>query len=345
MIDIAAIAARRRAFDEGRPLSGDFAERGAVAMSNFGQNGRLGNRLIQYLFLRFYALRNGLAVAMPEWAEGRALASPPPAVRIRKGRWPVVRFGPFEDNAALALWSVEDPPVDVDFDGYFQEIPESWARNRALARQLLRLRADAEARVDAWRAAHSSPGTTLVAIHVRRGDFVAYDPAATPHFRMAPVDWYREWLARLWPTLPSPRLFLASDDRAAVVPHFSDYSPLPAPDTGLGPVFDDLAGLRAADMLGLCNSSFSRAAALMAPDAQRQAIVDFDAKALVDYCAWDDRAFWRRFGPMADFPAGDLARRLAAASREHALHPWRRVARKLPVIGPALLALRMRSDS
>jgi hypothetical protein len=343
MTDIAAIAARHRDFDEGRPLSDDPDPRGTVAMSNFGQNGRLGNRLIQYLFLRFYALRNGLAVAMPDWEEGRALALPPPVAKFRKGQWPVVRFGPFEDRAALALWSANDPPFDVDFDGYFQEIPESWARNRDLARHILRLRPDAEARIAAWRARQVPSGTTLVAIHVRRGDFADYDPAVNPHFRMAPLEWYRDWLAKLWPTLENPRLFLASDDRAAVAPHFADYSPLPAPDSGLGPVFDDLAGLRAADILGLCNSSFSRAAALMAPDVQRQAIVDFDAKALVDYRAWDDCAFWRRFGPMADFPTGDLARRIGDARREHALHPWRRLARKLPVIGPMLLAVRQRS--
>ena len=344
MTDIAAIAARRRDFDAGR-LPTDMAARGIVAMSNFGQNGRLGNRLIQYLFLQFYALRNGLSVAMPEWAEGQALETPPPAMKLRKGSFPVVRFGPFEDRAALALWETDDPPVDVDFDGYFQEIPESWTRHRGHARRLLRLRPDAEAKAASWRAVHAPAGTTLVAIHVRRGDFADYDPAAHPHFRMAPVAWYRDWLTRIWPTLPNPRLYLATDDRASVAAEFADYALLPAPDTGLGAVFDDLVAMREADMLGLCNSSFSRAAALMAADGQRQAIVDFDAKALVGYEAWADRAFWRRFGPTPDFTAGDLARRIADARREHALHPWRRFARKVPLIGPALLALRMRGTA
>ncbi len=344
MTDIAAIAARRRDFDAGRLPTGTTA-RGIVAMSNFGQNGRLGNRLIQYLFLQFYAMRNGLSVAMPEWPEGQALEAPPPAIRLRKGGLPVVRFGPFEDRAALALWESDDPPVDVDFDGYFQEIPESWVRHRERARGLLRLRADAEAKIAAWRAAHVPHGATLVAIHVRRGDFADYDPAANPHFRMAPVAWYRDWLARVWPTLPGPCLYLATDDRAAVAAEFADYAPLPAPDTGLGAAFDDLAAMREADMLALCNSSFSRAAALMAADGQRQAIVDFEAKALVGYEAWADRAFWRRFGPTPDFAAGDLARRIADARREHALHPWRRFARKVPVIGPALLALRLRGSA
>ncbi|MBI3506507.1 MAG: hypothetical protein HY059_16840 [Proteobacteria bacterium] len=345
MTDIAAIAARRRDFDAGRLPPDDAGTRGIVAMSNFGQNGRLGNRLLQYLFLRFYALRNGLAVAMPEWPEAAALAEPPPATLLAKGRYPVVRFGPFEDRAALALWTTQDAPADVDFDGYFQEIPESWVPHRAYARRLLRLRADAETRAAEWRAAHAPAGTTLVAIHVRRGDFATYDPAANPHFRMAPVAWYRDWLARLWPTLPAPRLYLATDDRAAVAPQFADYAPLPAPGTGLGAAFDDLVAMREADMLGLCNSSFSRAAALMAADSQHQTIVDFGAQALVDCDAWSDRAFWRRFGPTPDFPAEDLECRIAAARRMHALYPWQRFARKVPLIGPALLALRMRSGA
>ncbi len=344
MTDIAAIAARRRDFDAGLLPTGN-AVRGIVAMSNFGQNGRLGNRLIQYLFLNFYALRNGLSVAMPEWPEGKALEVPPPAAKLRKGDLPVMRFGPFEDRAALALWNADDPPVDMDFDGYFQEIPESWTRHRGHARRLLRLRPDVEAKVAAWRAAHAPSGTTLVAIHVRRGDFASFDPVANPHFRIAPVAWYRDWLARIWPALPNPRLYLATDDRASITAEFADYAPLAAPDTGLGAVLDDLVAMREADMLALCNSSFSRAAALMAADGQRQAIVDFNAKAIVGYDAWADRAFWRRFGPTPEFAAGDLARRVIEARREHALHPWRRFARKVPVLGPALLALRMRGTA
>jgi hypothetical protein len=342
MPDSPAIASRRRDFDEGRFVAVPDRAFGSVAMSGFGQNGRLGNRLIQYLFLRFYAQRNGLEFAMPEWPEAAILQTPPQAVSMRKGQWPVVRFGPFEDRAALALWDLDEPPVDVDFDGYFQEIPESWVAHRARARGWLRLRIDVEQKLVEWRRRNAPAGTTLVAVHVRRGDFADYDPARNPHFRLAPIDWYRDWLARLWPTLPEPRLYVATDDPAAVAPAFADYAPLLPPDTGLGPVIDDLAAMRVADVLGLCNSSFSRAAALMAEDAQRQAIVDFDAQALVEYRAWEDRAFWRRFGPTPDFPPDDIERRVAAARREHRLFPWRRFARKVPLIGPALLALRMR---
>jgi transposase len=316
--------------------------RGTVAMSNFGQNGRLGNRLLQYAFLRLYGWRNGLDVAMPHWPEGEALALPPPAAAIRKGRWPVVTFGPFEDAAALELWRTADPPADVDFDGYFQEIPESWLAHRAAFRRLLRLRSDAETRIADWRAAAAPPGTTLVAIHVRRGDFADYDPSANPHFRMAPIAWYRDWLAQAWPTLRRPRLFVATDDRAAVLPAFADFARVDGPSTGLGGVFDDLAGMREADILALCNSSFSRSAALMAADGQRQMIVDFDAGRLVGYDAWADRGFWRRFGPVREFPAGEIDRRFAHALGEHRLRPWRRLARKVPVLGPAMLALRMR---
>lgn len=344
MPDRVAIASLRRDFDEGRPVA-PGPIRGTVAMSNFGQNGRLGNRLLQYLFLRFYALRNGLRVVMPDWPESAALADPPPASKMRKGQWPIVRFGPFEDRAALELWRINDPPIDVDFDGYFQEIPASWVAHRAYARQLLRLRVDIEFRAAKWRAIHAPTGSTLVAIHVRRGDFATYDPVLSPYFRMAPVAWYRDWLANIWPKLVNPRLYLATDDRAAIAPQFSDYQLLPTPKTGLDAAFDDLIAMRDADVLGLCNSSFSRAAALMAADTQRQVIVDFGAQALVDYEAWSDRAFWRRFGPTPDFPAGDLEGRFAAARREHALRPWRRLARKVPLIGPALLALRLRGTA
>jgi hypothetical protein len=323
-------------FDQGQ-MPAAAAPRGRVAMSNLGQNGRLANQLLQYAFLRFYGWRNDAEILLPAWPAGAWLAEPPPAAAAIPPL-PVLRYGPFEDRAALELWRPGPAPVDLDFDGYFQEIPASWPQHRERFRELLRFAAPAEAALARWRQDLAPPGTTLVAIHVRRGDYSTIDHAAQPQFRTVPVDWYLAWLEQIWPTLPAPRLYLATDDAAAIAPHFARYKPVPPPPVGLPDPLPDLMALRSGDCLAAANSSFSRLAGLLAADTQRQWIVDFAAGKFVPFAAWDDRAFWERFGPVVEAAPGDLARRLASAQAEHDLRRWRRLARKLPVLGP--LALR-----
>ncbi len=112
---------------------------------------------------------------------------------------------------------------------------------------------------------HRPPGTTLVAIHVRRGDYSRL-AAEEPWFRPLPEAWYLRWLAQIWPTLENPVLFVATDDRAAVLPAFAAYHPLDAseaeaemPEPRLLADFEILAQ---SDVLAVCNSSFSHMAAL-----------------------------------------------------------------------------------
>ena len=43
---------------------------------------------------------------------------------------PELGFGPFSEDD-LVLWKVDEPPVDIDLWGYFQEIPECWQKHRS----------------------------------------------------------------------------------------------------------------------------------------------------------------------------------------------------------------------
>ena len=48
-------------------------------------------------------------------------------------------------TADLGLWECDEPPIDVDFSGYFQEIPPCWRPHRPLLRSLLRSRSRSRA--------------------------------------------------------------------------------------------------------------------------------------------------------------------------------------------------------
>ena len=61
-------------------------------------------------------------------------------------------------------------------------------------------------------------GYDVVGIHIRAGDY-----GRLIHY-FTPVQWYRNWLAAIWPLLDRPVLFIAAEDRAQVEA-FSDYNP------------------------------------------------------------------------------------------------------------------------
>ncbi len=140
----------------------------------------------------------------------------------------------------------------------------------------------------------------MVAIHLRRGDYAAYDPRAKPWFRLIPEAWYLRWLAELWPRLVNPVLFVATDDRDAVLPAFAAYAPLTSADVEAElpepRLLADLEIMAQADILAICNSSFSRMAAILAPASQRCFVPAVEIGMLEPYVPWASDRFWQRFG-------------------------------------------------
>lgn len=274
-------------------------QRGAVAMSNLGHNAGFANQLFQYAFLKLYGLRNNAAIETPPWIGEEIYGIPPHPIarrrRMVKGdEWSV---------RDLALWTSDHPPIDVDFWGYYQNVPAVWRHHRAFLRRLFEPRRQWRAPVERWLARHRPPGTTLVAIHLRRGDYQRYDPAAKPWFRVIPEEWYLRWLDEIWPSLANPVLFVATDDREAVLPRFAAYAPLTAraaeeemPEPHYLADFEIMAQ---ADVLAICNSSFSRMAALLAPETQRCFIPALGPASFVPYEPWASDHFWQRFGAPA----------------------------------------------
>lgn len=262
--------------------------RGLVTMRNLGRNGRMANQLLQWAFLTFYAWRHDLRVEAPDFPAASTIgARPAPVSRDL----PTLRYAPFEDEAALALWDLDEPLIDVDFDGYFQELPGCWGPHRALFRALLRF--GAEDAADRWRAAIPNP---VIAVHVRRGDLADPVHATIPQFAPVPLDWYVAWVENEIARLPGARLYVATDSPDEVLPAFARFDPLPsaafAEDVRVG----DLLAMARADAFAFGNSSFGRLAGLLAADGQRQAAADFRTKALTACDAWREHGFWRRFG-------------------------------------------------
>jgi hypothetical protein len=251
-----------------------------LTMSTLGANGRFGNQLLQYGFLRMYAAEHGLAVETPDWL-GRDLfdlQDPLPGKRL-----PLVRESEADFVASL---NREIPQVwsNADLWGYCCYPSGRLRRHRDLFRDLFRPGRSVEPLVSAAAARLRERGDTLVAIHLRRGDF------GYGRFWIAPGAWYAEWLDSFWHTLRRPVLYVATDD-AAVIAELARFRPLGAADLGLAvpgaEFYPDFHLLAQADALAISNSSFSFAAAMLNTRARRFVRPDRSRGALVAFDPWD----------------------------------------------------------
>ncbi|HTX33566.1 MAG TPA: glycosyltransferase 61 family protein [Bryobacteraceae bacterium] len=275
----------------------DADSRGHVTFTTLTEGGRFANQLFRYAYARLYALRHGLTAAFPEWEGGQLFGlHDPPCAGLS---FPRLSFPGFSDEDRQ-LWDKQDPPIDIDLAGYFQELPECWRKHRPLLRRLFQLPPEPRQALDAWHHQVTGGGRqTLVAIHVRRGDYRILQIKHQPWFRLVPEPWYVDWLRTIWPTLRDPLLFVATDEPETILPVFQEFpmiSPSPVPmSPALPDHLRDFEILRRADYLAICNSSYSRMAAILAPSTQKCFLPSFETENFVPYEPWMDPAFWKRF--------------------------------------------------
>lgn len=259
-----------------QPVNG--GEHGRLVMSTLGSNGRFGNQLLQYCLLRALGEVHEITVETPDWI-GRwlfdlsdpYLGAPLPVLREEEG-----------NLANLLLQKTGSKTIaNHDIWGYGCYHTRFYQPHRDLMRRLFTPGGHIFQRTDAANAMSAAKGKTLVALHLRRGDF-GHDP-----FWIAPEDWYLEWLQALWPQLNQPLLFIASDD-PEIFRKFITYSPITAADIAPplpgAEFYDDFHMLTQADYLAISNSTFSFVAAMLneralcfvRPDSGAQQLVTFD---------------------------------------------------------------------
>ncbi|MFN3076002.1 MAG: hypothetical protein ABT940_03800 [Alphaproteobacteria bacterium] len=230
-----------------------------ITMTSLGNNGRYGNQLLQYGFLKVYTTVHGMELEVPDWP----------------GRWIFDHDDPYPQAALSRMWetqadffgSLSDPgsgPGDIDLYGGFRDKTPLLEPFRDLWRSCFVLGERAEAWLSGFLAPVTRPGSTLVAIHLRRGDLVN-------HLLTTPVDLYLDWLRELWPTLEAPMLYVATED-LSMLHWFAAYQPVYAGmiAPGVAPEMEfliDFEVLRRARILaisaGHAGSTFSVTAAML----------------------------------------------------------------------------------
>lgn len=260
-----------------------------LTMSALGQLGRFGNQIFQYAFLRICAKASGATIQCAPWVGQSLFGHSDPAVSVALNA--LVETGPNAD-ALLELVPEFIPYVDKisgkearpigiealsegtgsgDLLGFFQWHTSAYRPHKDFFRSLFKPAEDIRAWIDEPMAALRREGKTVVAIHLRAGDY-----KWIPQFAwtlMVPPQWWVEWLDTIWDQLDDPVLYLCGDDVGAVRHWFSKYNHVTSDDLEMQPpeglrnssvgFYRDFFVMTQADVLGISNSTFSFSAAML----------------------------------------------------------------------------------
>jgi hypothetical protein len=194
-------------------------------MSCLGRQGRFGNQVFQYAFLRTYAKRYGLAYQCPRWIGQQLFGHNDPLLADTLPTYHERRIPYKYPEAALSetLPPDGDEVRGHDYLGYAQPHTRYYRPDREFIRGLFQLAPEKRQRLDGAFSRLRQLGKTIIGLHMRRGDTGRFI------FYLTPNQWYLDWLAEHWPRFDRPVLFVASEDPTDVAA-FSEYSPITSAD-------------------------------------------------------------------------------------------------------------------
>lgn len=266
----------------GKPKSTDAGKSNPqISMRALGNKGRFGNQIFQYAFLKIYASMFDIAIGTYPWIGSYVfdICDPLPTTPLEPLRQSQV-------DMQRVLNEGNERLIGRDVSGYFQYHTANWNQYRALFQHTFapspRFRTQITAAFDTLK----QDNNTLLGFHIRRGDF------GTNRFPVSPTMWYLDWLKENWAYLDRPKLYVATDT-PELLNEFSAYDPVSLLD--LGANFEgfesvvDWMVLRAADIVGVSNSTFSVSAAMANPLAQTFLRPNFGLNRIIDYDPWNHK--------------------------------------------------------
>lgn len=249
-----------------------------ICSSTLATHGRFAHNALEYILIRLYAEKYGYVLETPEWVGGYYFQIDDP-LRSRPLR-PL--YFPRRVINRLLTGDAPFPPISncdilsplflFEHREEYRERVQSWLQPRKVWRPF----------IDPAMERLRSRGDTVIAIHIRRGDFVKFK------YPLTQTAWYVDWLRGIWDTVKNPVLYLASDDLDGVRRDFAQFRPVVRQDVcdpwpGLE-YLQDFNVLANADIVGISAASgYSVLAArvntgvrlCVEPDMERQCIRPF----------------------------------------------------------------------
>lgn len=250
-----------------------------ITMRSLGKNGRFGNQIFQYAFLRYYARKHGLDYQVPAWIGQRLFGLNDPPISNVFSKCKVAR----KDDLDMVCY--KSPLVNVDFEGFFHEL-EYYSDDKKFFRNLFVPTKGLQNYLEkCW---GNTKGRDIIGVHLRFGDY------GFSYFFETPLQWIIDELEKRWHMYNAPLLYLATDD-VRVRHTFKKFSPVLQadvfPDVQLQncPAFyaDFWALSQVNTLLIIANSSFSFSSALLNQNCNEMLRPDLEAQRLVRFNPWN----------------------------------------------------------
>lgn len=266
------------------PSWGDaFYVKPVITMSTLGKNGRFGNQIFQYAFLKIYAQQHHLRVQTSNWIGQYIFGHNDPAIAKQL---PIV-VDSSNNIEKSDIYSAKGTYKNIDFWGYFQYHTSYYAPHKDYFRSLFQPVPEVLKEMTVALENLRSKGKTIVGLHLRRGDF-----GHGPHF-VTPSESYKKWLSSLWATLDEPVLFIASDEIEKVIIDFAEYNPISTKDLGINfpqaNFYPDFYILSKCDIVAISNSSFSFAACMLNDTGKLFYRPQVDTQKLILFDPWNSK--------------------------------------------------------
>lgn len=223
----------------------------ALTVPTLGIQGRWGNSLLQYIFLRVFANKYGFILETPDWI-GRHIFELNDPIRSRaytafikdslsliedERNYPQfpfdinrMRIYPLIDQGRVVYQIVksESPcekifptPSSAEIEGLFLVHTNMLAPYKHAIMDMCKPIKSMSYLLQQATDKLRSLGDTLIGIHIRRGDF--FDRYLSRGFELiTPIEVYQQWLDEIIPTLQNPVVFICSDDDS-MLEKFSAY--------------------------------------------------------------------------------------------------------------------------
>ncbi|MCQ6280443.1 alpha-1,2-fucosyltransferase [Bacillus sp. EB600] len=282
-----------------------------ISMSTLGKNGRFGNQILQYIFLKVYGKRYGIEIETPEWI-GNDLFELNDQPNLTS--MPVIYQSMFEGifntywreyfqkrNISIkseiidenVLYSDTPPYKNVDFWGYFGFHFSHYLPYREYIQSLLQPSIRVRKFLEEGTNKLKNHGKSIVGIHIRRGDHLNYKyTEAERSFYCASTSVYKKLLKDIWSSLDEPVLFIASDNIDDVLPDFKEYNPITSAKLFhnlppfLSDFYSDFYILCHSDILAISNSTFSFLASILNKSAVKFYRPNLKSEMLIEFDPW-----------------------------------------------------------
>ena len=233
-----------------------------VSMQNLGNknDGRFGSQIMEWVFLRLYALRTNAHIYTPDWMGKNIVRDtnvfetlPPPHQKIWLNRDPAIRNLPswWNTDNGNGIWHFDPPPVNIDLrgEGSFLGLTEQiFILHKNLIHLMLQPRIEFSSPIDRWLDENLPANSTRIGVHVRRTDFRSWH-----NKRITPIKWYLNTLRDIWPDLENPHMILCTDEPEEICREFAEFKPILLPPELAPPGYEFYPDFRA---LGMCHILF-----------------------------------------------------------------------------------------